>query len=167
MRIAGVDPGTIVTGIGIIEETSKGTPSLVFSRAIQGGSDKAIAVRLEVIFQKLKAVFEEWKPEVVALENVFFQKDFRAAIKVGEARAIAMLAATVSGIAVVEYTPAQVKQSVCGNGRATKDQIQYMIRNLLKVREVLTADAADALAVALCHSHSRKFNHIREAFSRV
>jgi crossover junction endodeoxyribonuclease RuvC len=166
MRIAGVDPGTIVTGIGIIEEKGK-EPSLVFSRAIQVGHDKPIAVRLEVIFQKLKAIFEEWKPEVMALENVFFQKDFKAAIKVGEARAAAMLAATVSGIEVVEYTPAQVKQSVCGNGRATKEQIQYMIRNLLNLHEPLSADAADALAVALCHSHSRKFNQIRKEFSRV
>ena len=166
MRIAGVDPGTIVTGIGIIEEAPKG-PALVFSRAIQAGSDKSVAIRLEVIFQKLKAILEEWKPEVLALENVFFQKDFRAAIKVGEARAIAMLAATVSGIPIVEYTPAQIKQSVCGNGRATKDQIQFMIRNLLKTRETLTADSADALAVALCHSHSRKFIQIRETYSRV
>ena len=166
MRIAGVDPGTIITGIGIIEEAPKG-PSLVFSRAIQPGSDKPIAIRLEIIFQKLKAILEEWKPEVLALENVFFQKDFRAAMKVGEARAIAMLAATVSGIPVVEYTPAQVKQSVCGNGRATKDQIQYMIRNLLKIREALPADAADALAVAICHSHSRKLNQLRQEFSRV
>ena len=166
MRIAGIDPGTIVTGIGIIEESGK-APSLIFSRAIQVKNDQTVAIRLEIIFQKLKAIFEEWKPEVLALENVFFQKDFRAAIKVGEARAVAMLAATVSGIPIVEYTPAQVKQSVCGNGRATKDQIQYMIRNLLQVRESLAEDAADALAVALCHSHSRKFNQIREEFSRV
>jgi crossover junction endodeoxyribonuclease RuvC len=166
MRIAGVDPGTLITGVGIIEESPK-APVLVFSRAIRAGNDQIIAIRLETIFQKLKAIFEEWKPEVLALENVFFQKDFRAAIKVGEARAIAMLAATVSGIPVVEYTPAQVKQSVCGNGRATKDQIQYMIRNMFKIREALTADAADALAVALCHSHSRKFIQIREAQARV
>jgi crossover junction endodeoxyribonuclease RuvC len=166
MRIAGVDPGTLITGVGIIEEAPK-APTLIFSRAIKAGNDQPVAVRLEGIFQKLKAIFEEWKPEVLALENVFFQKDFRAAIKVGEARAIAMLAATVSGIPVVEYTPAQVKQSVCGNGRASKEQIQFMVRNLLKIRETLTADAADALAVALCHSHSRKFKQIQQEFSRV
>src|SRR3989344_216333 len=101
MRIAGVDPGTLITGIGIIEEAAN-VPSLIFSRAIQVGGDKPVAIRLEVIFQKLKAIFEEWKPEVLALENVFYQKDFRAAIKVGEARAVAMLAATVSGIPIVE-----------------------------------------------------------------
>lgn len=166
MRIAGVDPGTIVTGVGIIEEAQK-SPAVIFSRAIRAGNDQPVAVRLETIFQKLKAIFEEWKPEVLALENVFFQKDFRASIKVGEARAIAMLAATVSGIPVVEYTPAQIKQSVCGNGRATKGQIQFMVRHLFKTREALTADAADALAVALCHLHSRKYTRIREAYSRV
>ncbi len=160
MRIAGVDPGTIETGIGIIEVNGKG-PTVLFSRSIHAHRAKTIAARLEIIYTELKITFEEWKPTVLAIENVFFQKDFKAAVKVGEARAVAMLAAALSGIPVVEYPPARVKQSVCSNGRATKDQIQYMVRQLLGFKGPLTADSSDALAVALCHFHCHKFERLK------
>ena len=166
MRVAGIDPGTVETGVGILDEQGK-QPVLVFSRTIHAGREKSIAARLEIIFHELKAIFEEWKPDVVALENVFFQKDFRAAIKIGEARAVAMLAASLNGISVIEYPPARVKQSVCGNGRAVKSQIQYMVRGILQYRGALSADAADAAAVALCHLHSHRFDQIRKGFARV
>jgi len=166
MRIAGVDPGTIETGVGILEDNGK-QAVLVFSRAIHAGRVKSIAARLEIIYTELKSIFEEWKPEVVALENIFYQKDFKAAVKVGEARAAAMLAANANGIEVVEYPPARVKQSICGNGRATKDQIEYMVRQILHFKGPLSADSADAIAVALCHAHSRKFRMIQKEFARV
>ena len=164
MRIAGVDPGTIETGVGIIEVNGK-TPAVLFSRSIHANRAKTIAERLEIIYTELKITFEEWKPEVLALENVFFQKDFKAAIKVGEARAVAMLAASLSRIPVVEYPPARIKQSICSNGRASKDQIQYMVRQLLNFKGVLTADSSDALAVALCHFHSYKFEQLKKQTS--
>jgi len=157
MRIAGVDPGTINTGIGILEDSGK-RPVLMFAHTIHADPSKAIPNRLETIFTELKAILEEWKPEILALENIFYQKDFKAAVKVGEARAVAMLAARLSGIPVVEYPPARVKQSVSGNGRAAKDQVQYMVRHLLNFRGPLSADSADAVAVALCHIHSKKFS---------
>ena len=166
MRIAGVDPGTIQTGVGIIEDNGK-QAALVFSKTVHAGRVKSIAARLEIIYTELKSIFAEWKPEVVALENVFYQKDFKAAVKVGEARAAAMLAANANGIEVVEYPPARVKQSICGNGRATKDQVQYMVRHILNFRGPLNADSADAIAVALCHSHSRKFHKLQKEFARV
>ncbi len=166
MRIAGVDPGTIETGVGIIEISGK-APVVLYSRSIHANRGKTIAERLEIIYTELKIIFEEWKPEVLALENVFFQKDFKAAIKVGEARAVAMLAASLSRIPVVEYPPARIKQSICSNGRASKDQIQYMVRQLLKFTGPLTADSSDALAVALCHFHSYKFERLKSQFAHV
>ena len=166
MRIAGIDPGTIETGVGIVEEGVK-QPALIFSRTIHAGSAKPIAQRLEIIFTELKSVFEEWKPDVVALENIFYQKDFKAAVKVGEARAAAMLAASMSGISVVEYPPARVKQSISGNGRASKEQIQYMVRQMLNFRGPLSADSADAIAVALCHLHTQKFERVLKESIRV
>ena len=167
MRIAGVDPGTIQTGVGVLEDSGKGRPALLFARTISADRQKSIADRLEVIYTELKSVFEEWKPEVVAIETVFYQKDFTAAVKVGEARAAAMLAAKANGIPVVEYPPARVKQSISGNGRAAKDQVQYMVRHILNFRGPLSADSADAIAVALCHFHSRKFDQIRREAAHV
>ncbi len=166
MRIAGIDPGTIQTGVGILEDSGKQS-TLVFSHTIHAGRAKSIAARLEIIYTELKSIFGEWKPEVVALENIFYQKDFKAAVKVGEARAAAMLAANANGIEVVEYPPARVKQSICGNGRATKDQVQYMVRQILHFKGSLSADSADAIAVALCHLHSHKFQKIKKEFARV
>lgn len=167
MRIAGIDPGTLHTGVGILEDQSKREPVLIFSKTIHAGKGKSIAERLELIFTELKLIFEEWKPEVAALENVFYQKDFKAAVKVGEARAAAMLAASLCKIPVVEYPPARVKQSVSGNGRAAKDQVQYMVRNILKFRGSLSPDSADAAAVALCHLHAKKFDKIQKDLIHV
>lgn len=166
MRIAGVDPGTIETGVGIIEINGK-TPTVLFSRSIHAHRAKTIAERLEIIYTELKITFEEWKPEVLALENVFFQKDFKAAVKVGEARAVAMLAASLSRIPVVEYPPARIKQSICSNGRASKDQIQFMVRQLLNFKGPLTTDSSDALAAALCHFHCYKFEQLKKQLSHV
>ena len=166
MRIAGVDPGTIETGVGIIEVNGK-NPVVLHSRTISAGRTKTISDRLSIIYTELKIIFEEWKPEVVALENVFFQKDFKAAIKVGEARAAAMLAASLSQVPIVEYPPARVKQSICSNGRASKDQIQYMVRQLLNFKGPLTSDSSDALAVALCHFHCYKFERLKSQLSHV
>ncbi len=155
MRIAGIDPGTIRSGIGIIESGSGGT-TLLFSNTIHAGAHRPLSERLRILFDGFQNAFEKWKPDVVVLENVFYRKDFKAAIKVGEARAAAMIAAEISGSEVVEYAPARIKQSVCGNGRAAKDQVQYMIRHLLKLRETLPPDSSDAVACALCHLNTVK-----------
>ena len=163
MIIAGIDPGTIVTGIGILDDSRK-QPLLVFSGTIRLSGKESIAARLETIFTELRALFREWKPEVVALEGVFYQKDFKAAAKVGEARAAAMLAARTNRIPVVEYPPARVKSSVCGNGRASKNQVQYMVRHVLQLTGTLTPDSADAIAIALCHSQMKKFAQIHKEY---
>ena len=166
MRIVGIDPGTLVTGIGILDDSKK-QPALVFSGTIRLSGKDPISKRLETIFAELKALFQEWKPDVVALESVFYQKDFQAAIKVGEARAAAMLAASANKIPIVEYPPARVKQAISGNGRATKDQIQYMVRHILNLKGSLTTDSADAIAIALCHTHAQKIAQLQKITSYV
>lgn len=162
MRIAGVDPGTINTGVAILE-TEKSKSRLSFSGTIRPGSDKPLHERLHIIYQELRVVFQEWKPDVLALETVFFQKDFKAAVKVGEARACAILAAADSGILVSEYPPARIKQAICSNGAATKEQIQYMVKKLLSIQGELSKDSADAIAVALCHFHSYRFEQFKQS----
>lgn len=112
-------------------------------------------------------VFEEWKPDVLSLENVFYRKDFKAAIKVGEARAAAMIAANMSDMPVCEYPPARVKQAVCGNGRASKDQIQYMVRRVLNLKGPIGADSADAIAIALCHIQASKLSQVSKGSVHV
>lgn len=166
MRVAGVDPGTIQTGLGVLEEDGT-RPRLIFSGTIRAGQSQPIAERLAVIYRELKEAFGEWKPDIVALETIFFQKDFKAASKVGEARAAAMLAATECGISVVEYQPARVKQAICGNGTAAKEQIGYMVRQILGLKGTLSKDSADAIAVGLCHLQSYKFERLKKEHLHV
>ncbi len=150
MRILGVDPGTLRTGVGLIECMGSQV-QLVEVKTISANAKLDIPQRLHIIYQALYSFFQNSHAEVMALENVFFGEDLKAMVKIGEARACAMLAAAHFGIPVVEYAPGRVKQSVTGNGRATKDQVTKMIRQIFSISEALTPDSADALAVALCH----------------
>ena len=153
MRILGVDPGTFRTGVGIVE--SQGSRyQLVHAEVITLQTGTSLSRRLYLIYQSLCEIIRIYRPEVLALENVFFGKDVQAMVKIGEARACAMLAASQQGIDVTEYPPARVKQSVAGNGRATKEQIQHMMKTLLNLKAAPPQDSADALAVAICHIHS-------------
>lgn len=161
MRVAGIDPGTIHTGIGIVE-TDKVNHRLVFCHTIHVDQKKPMPERLGRIHRELAALLGEWKPEIVALENVFFHKDFKAAVKIGEARAAAMIAASACDIPVIEYLPTRVKESICGNGRAAKSQVQFMIQQILNLKQAPDVDAADAVAIALCHCFSLKFSQLRK-----
>ena len=152
MRILGVDPGTWHTGVGIIETKGSGYRE-VHSRVITIQQKLPIPARLHIIYKSLLEVIQEHRPEILALEKFFFGKDFEAMVRVGEARACAMLAASECGIEVVEYAPMKVKQSVTGNGHAKKEQVQHMIKTLLGLREIPPPDGADALAIAICHAH--------------
>jgi crossover junction endodeoxyribonuclease RuvC len=162
MRIAGIDPGTIRAGVGLLDVKGSHT-NLIFSGTIHADQSKPISERLRVVFLELKVVFEEWKPDVVALESIFYQKNFKSAVKVGEARAAAMIAARLCGIDVCEYPPARVKQAVCGNGRASKDQVQYMVRHILNLKGPLSTDSSDAVAVALCHFQMNRSKQAKKA----
>ena len=110
--------------------------------------------RLKLIFDEICKIIEQYSPDVIALEDIFFGKNFSSAVKIGEVRGIAILAATNYNIAVFDYPPAVVKKSIIGYGTAAKSQIQKMVVNLLRLKELPTNDASDALAVAICHSHT-------------
>ncbi len=155
MRVLGVDPGTWRTGVGIIE--SEGNRyRLLHTSIIEIKAKPPIAQRLQQIYKSLSEIIREFRPGVMAIESVFFGKDVQAMVKIGEARACAMLAASEFGIEVIEYPPARVKQAVSGNGRATKEQIQHMVKVLLSLQTAPKADGADALAIAICHLHQSK-----------
>ncbi len=167
MRILGVDPGTQRTGAGVIE--IKGSEyRLIHSETIHLSPTLKIAQKLVYIYRSLRQIIKEHQPDVLALEDVFYAKDIRATVKIGEARACAMLAASEEGLPVVEYLPTQVKKSLSGNGQATKEQIQFMIKSLLKLTKAPQADSADALAVAICHFHnSRHLSGVKTAGKRT
>lgn len=150
MRVLGLDPGSRVTGLGVIEGRR-----LVAARQLSlGGGD--MHERLGEIFTGVAAVIDEFGPDVVAVESVFVSRNPQSAIKLGQARGAAICAAVRAGLAVHEYAPREIKQALVGRGGADKRQVQHMVRALLKSETAYGADAADALAVALCHFHVRQ-----------
>ncbi|MDT8438891.1 MAG: crossover junction endodeoxyribonuclease RuvC [Wenzhouxiangellaceae bacterium] len=150
MRILGLDPGSRVTGIGIIEGER-----LIEARQLQLG-DGDMPERLGAIFAGVRLAIEEFLPDAVAVETVFVNRNPAAAIKLGQARGAAICAAVQAGLAVHEYAPRRIKQALVGSGAADKAQVQHMVRALLKSDRTYGADAADALAVALCHWHTHQ-----------
>ena len=167
VRIFGIDPGSERTGYGCVESEA-GRHVLVACGAIVAPSRDAFPQRLARIHHELSALLASCKPDCVAVENLFHAANARSALKLGHARGVAILAAVQAGCAVVEYTPAEVKRAVVGYGRAEKHQVQQMIKLLLGLSRVPTPhDAADALAVALCHVHSMPPAGLRGAASRA
>ncbi len=160
MKILGIDPGTATTGWGIIEEI-KNEPKLVSFGCIETSKHKSDVKRLKEIAGDLKMIIEQYQPDEVAIEDLFFFKNLKTAIKVAQARGVLMVTATNENLPVFEYTPLQVKQALTGYGRADKKQMQWMVKEVLKLKEIPQPDdAADALAVAMCHSQSRKINNL-------
>ncbi len=151
-RIIGIDPGSRVTGYGVIDSIG-GKATYVASGALRLG-DGALAPRLCLIHQSLQQLIDEHRPDVMAVERVFMHRNADSALKLGHARGVALCVGALLGLEVVEYTPQQIKQAVVGGGRAAKDQVQYMVKLLLNLRGRLQVDAADALGVALCHAHA-------------
>lgn len=163
MLVLGIDPGTAIMGYGLI--LVKGNRhSLVEYGCIRTASDSSLEVRLQKIYQELTAIILQHKPDYFAIEELFFNKNVRTALAVGHARGVALLAAANAGLTAYEYTPLQVKQAVVGYGRAEKAQVQFMVKTLLNLEAIPKPDdAADALAIALCHAqsiHSLKYNLI-------
>lgn len=159
MRILGIDPGSRITGYGLI---SKEGNRLIHidNGAIFTQSAMDFPQRLQQIFVGLSAVISQYQPDAVAVESVFLAKNAQSALKLGQARGAAIVAAVNVGLAVFEYTALQVKQAVVGSGRAEKVQVQQMIKALLHLPEVAQEDASDALAVAICHAHSAGMNKL-------
>jgi crossover junction endodeoxyribonuclease RuvC len=155
VRVFGIDPGSERTGYGCVETDGR-RHRLVTCGAITASAGDSFPARLARIHRELLLHLAECQPELVVVENVFYAANARSALKLGHARGVAILAAVESGCEVLEYTPAEVKRAVVGYGRADKRQVQQMIKLLLGLEKAPTPhDAADALAVAICHVHSR------------
>ncbi|NNC92524.1 MAG: crossover junction endodeoxyribonuclease RuvC [Acidimicrobiia bacterium] len=151
MFVLGIDPGLAVCGYAVVEKTTAGERAIT-AGVVRTEPDRAVANRLAELHQDLSAVVEEHGPEVMAIEQVFTNRNLQTAISVGRASGIALLVAAQAGIPVYEYTPSAVKAAVAGYGNATKDQIRYVVASRLKLAaRPEPADAADALAIALCH----------------
>jgi crossover junction endodeoxyribonuclease RuvC len=155
VKIFGIDPGSERTGYGCVQ-TDGSRHVLVTCGAIKTSPSATFAEKLLVIHSGLATLLSECRPDAVAIENLFHAVNARSALKLGHARGVAMLAAVESGAQIFEYTPAEVKRAVVGYGRAEKPQVQQMIKLLLGLQEPPSPhDAADALAVAVCHIHSQ------------
>ena len=153
MIILGIDPGSRITGYGVIRK--EGNRLL----HIDNGAiftEKAVDFpgRLKLIFEGLSEIIEKYRPDAVAIEDMFFANNVQSALKLGQARGAAVVAGVSAGLPVFEYTALQVKQSVVGHGKAAKEQVQHMVKVLLALPENAQADASDALAVAICHANS-------------
>ena len=151
--ILGVDPGSRITGYGVIRCLGRSN-QLVESGLIKGG-DHDLPGRLGVIYAGLTQVIHRHRPQEMAIEQVFMARSADSALKLGQARGVAIVAAVHGGLEVSEYAARSVKQAVTGTGSATKAQIQHMVRALLGLTSVPPSDAADALAIAICHIHTR------------
>jgi crossover junction endodeoxyribonuclease RuvC len=156
VRIFGIDPGSERTGYGCVE-TDGSRHRIVVCGAIAAPAVESFPLKLLRIHDRLSALLAEIRPDCVAIEDLFHASNARTALKLGHARGVAMLAAVEAGLPVVEYAPAAIKRAVVGYGRAEKHQVQQMVKLILGLsRSPSPHDAADALAVAICHSHSMK-----------
>jgi crossover junction endodeoxyribonuclease RuvC len=156
LRILGIDPGTATTGYGVVDKNGS-TPVMVDYGAIYTTPDKPPAERLLDIYNQLNTIIDQYCPDVLVMERLFFAKNQTTAIAVGKSCGVMQFAAAQRGIPVIEYTPPEVKQSVVGYGNAEKKQVQYMIQRILNLREIPKPDdAADALALCICHAHSER-----------
>jgi crossover junction endodeoxyribonuclease RuvC len=154
MIVLGIDPGTAITGYGVVDFKPSKMEAIRFG-VIRTSPETVTPERLKSIYCEMNALINTYNPACMAVEQLFFNKNVTTALAVGQARGVILLAAAQRGIPVAEYTPLQVKQAVVGYGRAEKRQIQEMVRILLKLESLPKPDdAADALAIAICHSHS-------------
>ena len=152
-RLLGIDPGSRVTGFGIIDIGGGGRAEYVASGCVQAAGE-ALPERLRIIFEGMGQVIALHRPDQVAIERVFVHRNVDSALKLGQARGAALCAVVSRGLSVAEYTPTEIKQALVGKGNAEKTQVQHLVKSLLQLPGMPQADAADALACALCHGHT-------------
>jgi len=156
MVTLGMDPGTAILGFGVIRGTAE--PVLIDVGIVETRSDSPMPERLVVLYARTSELIERYRPDVLAIENLFFARNVTTAIAVGQARGVVLLAAAQRGVPVAEYSPSEVKYAVVGYGRADKHQMQEMVRIILNLDHAPRPDdAADALAIALCHAQTAPF----------
>jgi crossover junction endodeoxyribonuclease RuvC len=167
MRVFGIDCGTEVTGFGVVESSEETREPGLKAKAVGAirlAKSRPLPERLEQVYRELTTELERWRPDTVAIEEVFYSVNAKSALKLGQVRGVALLAAARLGIPVAEYAPLKIKSSVVGYGLAHKEQVQFMVARLLGMSEVpQPADAADALAVAICHIHTAQTLAMQEA----
>ncbi len=152
MIILGIDPGSRITGYGLVQ-SQRGKLIYLASGCIHVGEGE-LAERLKVIYTAVRSLIEQYQPDMMAIEETFLSKNVQSTVKLSEARASAMLAGSMSDLEVFEYTPMQIKQAVVGTGGAQKAQVQYMVKMILSLNGLPQTDAADALACAICHANT-------------
>jgi len=161
MIILGIDPGTAITGYGLLEVENFFSPRLVDYGCIRTFRREKIPRRLTTIYEKISEIIFKFHPQEVAIEEIFFNKNVKTALSVGQARGVIILAAYRGKGEIFEYTPLQIKQAITGYGRARKEQVRYMVGKLLHLNKTfLPDDIADAIAVALCHCYHRKLEKL-------
>jgi crossover junction endodeoxyribonuclease RuvC len=158
MRILGVDPGYAISGYAVVDYEGNKFKVIKYG-VIRTPSKMNMQDRLNKLFEKYTLLIEKYKPDHMAIEELFFNKNVKTAIAVGQARGVHIVAAVQNKVPVYEYTPLQVKQGVVGYGRAEKNQVQEMVKMLLNLKTIPKPDdAADALAITICHAHSNRFS---------
>jgi crossover junction endodeoxyribonuclease RuvC len=157
----GIDPGIAITGYGLVRKGRQGSGTALDHGCLRTPAHTELSSRLLKLHRELSAMLESHQPDVMAVEQLFFNRNTTTAFTVGQARGVVLLTAAEHGVPVVEYTPLQVKQAVVGYGRAEKQQVQQMVKALLNLPEIPKPDdVADALAIAICHLHSQQFNNL-------
>lgn len=150
--ILGIDPGTAITGYGIVEKNSMGSVVLIECGVVRTSSGEPLAVRIREIFEEVTGLIARFRPSIMVVEDVFQGKNVKSALTLGHARGAILLAGALSDTAIAEYTPREIKKAVVGNGNATKDQVAFMVQQQLRLKTAPSpADAADGVATALCH----------------
>jgi crossover junction endodeoxyribonuclease RuvC len=155
VRVLGIDPGSVNTGFGVVEEVATGLRAVTWG-AVQTNARQSLSVRLKRIYDGLSEAMQTWQPDAVAVECVFLAENPRAALILGQARGVALLTVANAALPLVEYTALEIKMALVGYGRAAKPQVQQMVRALLRLQVTpQPTDAADALAAAICHLHTQ------------
>ena len=157
MLVLGVDPGSLVTGYGLVEKNGN-QMTCVHLGAITSARHVPFYERIHRIFHSMVEIMEHYRPQEMAIEDVFFAKNVKSAIKIGHARGAVLVAAVESGVKIFEYTPLEIKKSVVGYGRASKEQVRSMVQIILGLKAHLGLDTSDALATAICHLNWTRYD---------
>ncbi|WP_333655083.1 crossover junction endodeoxyribonuclease RuvC [Dissulfurispira sp.] len=156
MRILGIDPGSINCGYGLIRYPKTPKLQYISSGRIVLPASKSLHARLKELYISLADVIAEYKPDEIVIEKIFFAKGTKTALSLGHTRGVVLLAASLTGLSIYEYSALEVKKAVVGYGRADKNQVQKMVREILNIKHSLSPDSADALALAICHANSKQ-----------
>jgi len=157
MLVLGVDPGSIVTGFGLVEKNND-QMTCIHAGSVSSSNEIPFYERIHRIFQSMVETMNRYRPEEMAIEDVFFAKNVKSALKIGHARGAVLIAAVQCGVKIFEYTPLEIKKSVVGYGRATKEQVRSMVRIILKLKTQPNLDTSDALATAICHLNWTRYD---------